>query len=280
LALLASIDFLPRITRPARAAVSKALFIAGCQFALYLAVVSRLGGTRLPLTVDFPTFYYAAVVYRAGGNPYDLSLLGKWAKSIGTDVYPLTYPPTSLPAFYPLGLAEIHASQLGFQLVSLLCLIYIFFNVIWTAEVEQWPKSWRIVSLVALISFYGVYENLRNGQVNIIATAAVVFAWMRAREDGRGGEVVTSAALSIAIFLKVYPVLLLIPFLIRRDFRVVAWVALFAVGDVLLAYITVPRETWQTWIFKVMPTGRFGSGSTCRGNRLMCSRSRTARRRS
>src|SRR5271154_190812 len=114
--LLAFTDFLPRITRPARAALGKALFIAGCQFALYLGVASRIGGTRLPLTVDFPTFYYAALVYRAGGNPYDLSLLGKWAKSIGTDVYPLTYPPPSLPAFYPLGLAEIHASQLGFQL--------------------------------------------------------------------------------------------------------------------------------------------------------------------
>lgn len=250
--------FLPAITRPASAALSKALFIASCQFALYLAVVTRIGSVQLPLTIDFPTFYYAALVYRAGGNPYDLSLLGKWAKSIGTYVYFLTYPPTSLPAFYPLGLAEIHASQLAFQLVSLLCLVYVFFIVIQTAEVEQWPKSWRSLGLVALIGFYAVYSNFLHGQVNIIATAAIVFAWMRARENGGGSDVVTAAALSIAIFIKVYPVLLLMPFLIRRDLRVVAWVAIFGAGDALLSYITVPREAWQTWIFKVLPTGRFG----------------------
>ena len=70
MALLESMGFLPAITRPASAALSKALFIASCQFALYLAVVTRIGSVQLPLTIDFPTFYYAALVYRAGGNPY------------------------------------------------------------------------------------------------------------------------------------------------------------------------------------------------------------------
>ncbi len=258
MALLGSSGFPPGITRPARAALSKALFIASCQFALYLAVVTRIGSVQLPLTIDFPTFYYASVVYRAGGNPYDISLLGKWAKSIGTYVYFLTYPPTSLPVLYPLGLAEIHVSQLDFQLVSFFCLVYVLFIVIRTAEVEQWPKSWRFVGLVALLGFYAIYSNFQHGQVNLIASAAIVFAWMRARENGGGSDIVTAAALSIAIFIKVYPILLLMPFLIRRDLRVVAWVALFAAGDALLSYLTVPREAWQTWIFKVMPTGRFG----------------------
>lgn len=258
MALLASTGFFAGTTRPARTALGKALFIAGCQFALYLTVASRIGRVRLPLAIDFPTFYFASVIYRAGGNPYDLSLLGELAKGTGTNVYPFLYPPTSLPAFFPLGLAGIDASQIIFQLVSFLCLVYVLFVVIRTAEEEQLPKSWRLVSLVALMGFYAIYSNFLHGQVNTMATAAIVFAWMKARANSGGGEVACAAALLIAILLKTYPVLLLMPFLIRRDFKVVAWVAIFAAGDALLSFITIPREAWQTWIFKVMPTGRFG----------------------
>ena len=62
-----------------------------------------------------------------------------------------------------------------------------------------------------------------------------------------GGEVACAAALLIATLLKTYPVLLLFAFLIRRDFKVVAWFTIFAAGDALLSWITVPRWS-MAWL--------------------------------
>jgi Glycosyltransferase family 87 len=130
--------------------------------------------------------------------------------------------------FFPVALAGFDASLLVFELLSFLCLLYVLFVVIRTAEEEQWPKSWRLVSLVALASFSAIDLTFNTGQVNIIATAAIVFAWMSARESGGRGEVASAAGLLIAILLKTYAALLLLPFLIRHDFKVLAWFAVFA----------------------------------------------------
>ncbi len=251
-----STDAVPRIFPHARAALGVALLIAGFQFAPYFPhlVGSQLGLTgSAQLTYDFPTFYRAAVAYRAGGNPYNLS-----TPSDGAKIFPFLYPPTSLPAFFLLALAGIDASLLAFQLVSFLCLTYVLFVVIWTAEEQQWPMSWRVVSLVVLTSFSAIYDTFQNGQVNIIATAAILFVWLRARESREGSGIACACAILIATLLKTYPVLLLVLFLIRRDFKVIAWFAIFAAGDALLSWMTVPREVWRTWIVDVMPTGRFG----------------------
>ncbi len=246
----------PRVAHPARAVLGMALFIACYQFAPYLAhlVGSPLGLVRAMRSIDFPTFYRAAGAYRAGGNPYDLSALGARAK--GVHVFPFLYPPTSLPVFFPLALAGFGASLFVFELLSFLCLVYVLFVVIQIAEEEQWPDSWRLVSLVALASFSAIDLTFQAGQVNIIATAAIVFAWMSARQSG--GEVACAGALLIATLLKTYPALLLLPFLLRRDFKVVAWFTIFAAGDALLSWLTVPRGVWQAWFVNVMPTGRFG----------------------
>jgi alpha-1,2-mannosyltransferase len=248
--------FLPGIVHPARAVLGMALLIACYQFAPYLAHLlgSPLGLVRAMQPTDFPTFYHAALAYRAGGNPYDLSTLS----GPGKHIFPFLDPPTSLPLFFPLALAGFDASLLAFELLSFLCLLYVLFVVIRIAEEEQWPKSWRLVSLVALASFSAIDLTFYTGQVNIIATAAIVFAWMRARESDGGGEVACAAGLLIAILLKTYPVLLLLPFLIRRNFKVLAWFAIFAAGDALLSWITVGHKLWQAWIVNVMPTGRFG----------------------
>jgi alpha-1,2-mannosyltransferase len=256
--VLSSGTFLPGIVHPARAVLGMALLIACYQFAPYLAHLlgSPIGLVRAMQPADFPTFYHAAVTYRAGGNPYELSTLAEGAK--GAHIFPFLHPPTSLPVFFPLALAGFDASLLVFELLSFLCLVYVLFVVIRTAEEEQWPKSWRLVSLVALTSFSAIDLTFNTGQVNIIATAAIVFAWMSARESGGRGEVASAAGLLIAILLKTYPALLLLPFLIRRDFKVLGWFAVFAAGDALLSWITVGHAVWQAWIVNVMPTGRFG----------------------
>ena len=257
--IVASISaMLGRVTHPTRTAVGLAVLIAGYSFAPFLPhlVAAQLGYAGNPAD-DLQTYYYAAVVLRGGGNPYSLSELSATAKG---HVYPFLYPPTSLPLFRQLALGGMNASLLGFQLISFLCLIYMLFVVINTAEEEQWPMSWRMVGLVSLASFSAIPMTFQAGQVNFMTTAAILFAWTTARRsDLRGGSAVACAgALLVATLLKTYPVLLLIVFLVRGDFKVVAWFAAFMAADALLAWLTIPHEVWRAWFVNVMPTGRFG----------------------
>jgi len=249
-----------RIATPSKVSLCVAVFIAVCQFAPFLAqdVARHLGWVHEPLPGDFPTFYYAAVLYRSGRNPYDLAVLANCGKIMDIQIFPFLYPPTSLPAFSPLALGAIDASLLAFQAIGFLCLIYVLFVVIRTAEREQWPTSWRQMGLLALASFSAIYLTFRNGQVNIVATAAMLFAWVRARENLEGYEAACAAALLITTLLKTYPVLLVLLFLIHRDFKVIAWFVLFTVADALLSYFTVQHGAWHSWTADVMPTGRFG----------------------
>jgi alpha-1,2-mannosyltransferase len=247
-----------RISHPAKSALAVALLIAGYAFAPFLPhlIAAKLGYNGIS-AADLRTFYRAAVITRAGGNPYDLTQLSAGATS---HIYPFLYPPTSLPAFLPLAFGGRNVSVFAFQLISFICLVYILFVVIRTAEEEKWPMAWCVVGLVSLASFSAISLTFQAGQVNFMATAAILFAWTTARlGDLRGGrEVACAIALLIATVLKTYPVLLVILFLIRGDFRVFAWFAIFMAANALLAWLTIPHDVWRAWIVNVMPTGRFG----------------------
>lgn len=252
---------LREVTHTTRTSVGLAVLIAGYSFAPFLPhlVAAQLGYAGKPAS-DLETFYYAAVALRSGGNPYNLSELSARAKD---HVYPFLYPPTSLPIFRPLALGGMNASFLAFQSISFLCLAYLLFVVIRTAQEEKWPMGWCMVGLASLASFSAIAQTFDAGQVNFIATAAILFAWMTVRKsDPQGGrEVACAAALVVATLVKTYPALLLIAFLVRGNFKVVAWFAALMAVDALLAWLTIPHEVWRAWIVNVMPTGRFGAAT-------------------
>jgi alpha-1,2-mannosyltransferase len=247
-----------QLSQSTRAAFGLAALIAGYLFAPFfaqlLAAPLGLTGTH---NEDFETFYYAAVTTRAGGNPYDLSELSATAKG---HVYPFLYPPDSLPMYFPLALGERIDSLVAFQLLSLVCLIYLLFAAIRTAQEEEWPMSWCIVGVVSLASFNAIPLTFQAGQNNFIATAAIMFAWVTARrnERGAGSDAACAGALVAATLVKTYPALLLIVFLFFGELRVVAWFSIFMAADVFLAWMMLPTEAWRTWAVHVLPTGRFG----------------------
>jgi hypothetical protein len=142
----------------------------------------------------------------------------------------------------------------------LLCLVYLLTVVVRIALKEEWPTSWCMVWLVSLASFYAIPLTFQGGQVNFMAVAAAAFArvWARERDLQGGAQILCAGAIFVATLIKTYPVLLLIVFLVRGDFKVLIWFFIFMAADALLAWLTVPREVWWSWIHDVMPTGRFG----------------------
>lgn len=203
-----------------------------------------------PFIRDFQTFFTAASTYRAGLNPYVLTV---------TDppINPFLYPPTSLPLFLPLSWFGQDISLLLFELISAACLVYLFFGILKTADEDGWPLAWRIVAIVALTSFYGIAQTLSYGQVNLIATAGLIYTWRSARA-GERNAFGCALGLFIATLIKTYPALLLLAFIVRRDWKVVGLFALLAAVDLAFTWATVPADVWRVYLGEIVPSGRFG----------------------
>ncbi len=203
-----------------------------------------------PFIRDFQTFFTAATNYRAGLNPYVLTV---------TDppINPFLYPPTSLPLFLPLSWFGQDISLLLFELISAGCLVYLFFGILKTADEDAWPLSWRIVAIVALTSFYGIAQTLSYGQVNLIATAGLIYTWRSARA-GDSNAFGCALGLFVATLIKTYPALLLLAFIVRRDWKVVGFFVLLGALDLAFTWATVPADVWQVYLGEIVPSGRFG----------------------
>jgi hypothetical protein len=88
-------------------------------------VVPRAGSAG-----DFSTFYYAALAFRRGLNPYDLAALTALAD--GTELAPFIYPPATLVLFVPftwLPLGAAMLAWLGLKLVLAAVLVALWWGV-------------------------------------------------------------------------------------------------------------------------------------------------------
>ena len=248
------------MSKPRRILLLAALLIAVFHFAPFLPhlVAASLGVARETpaISTDFPSFYMAAQAYGAGANPYDLMVADAASTTLRTKVFPFLYPPTSLPVFWPLSFAGFADSLLAFQIVSFASLVLLTFVILDTAETQAWPREWWIVAIITLMAFDAINTTVQNGQVNLIAAAAVLCAWQRARKGQ--AAIVCAIALLVATLLKVLPVLLIVPFLVRRDWKVVSWFALLLASTTAVAWVTVSPDVWRAWVSDVLPSGHFG----------------------
>lgn len=160
--------------------------------------------------------------FRPGGNDLTSYLLSARALWDGQSPYGLDTP---FPYIYPLFLA--------FVIISLAMLPYGAAVISWfaasvaalgavlvesafrrSADAGRWSAELSIAATV-LITFNIIQNNLLNGQVNFFVVLCCVLAVKQPR------AIVAGAWLGAAIALKLMPVLLVVYFLVRRQFRVV-----------------------------------------------------------
>lgn len=186
------------------------VFFAAQKFFLYGAK-----GYFLRAPQDFASYYLAAKGWLVGINPYDTERL--WS-TFGLDAgvfHPFLYPPFSLLAVMGLTILPPRAAGLVFLagsatllVVSLFLFARIFFE-----------KSTALTLAVVGFGFQPITSTFLIGQINAIVlalTALAVYFWAERRE--------TLAALCVAlgVALKLTPVFLLLFFLLRREYSLVA----------------------------------------------------------
>ncbi|MFL6529631.1 MAG: glycosyltransferase family 87 protein [Chthoniobacterales bacterium] len=224
-------------------------------FAYYHGVKLLPGGS-----VDFPTYHYAAeMVFLEGKSPYPPGAFDTASDQMGTLVVPYLYPPPSLLAFAPLALLSFSPGKTLMILASHVCYLWAIWLLL--TRLTPLPTERRlrdltiILSLVYLFLFDPAIVTLQLGQVNLIVLPFLFLALAGMRSNATAWKI--ALPLSIAILLKTYPALLLVPLLFRRQFKAIALTCAFFGVYTAIAALVLPLDVWSTWFQYVLPKGGY-----------------------
>ncbi len=236
--------------------------ITGVEYAVLWLSVLFLCGHTLPrawktLNTDFPNYYAAARLAQEG---YDTSRMYEWPwierekdhRSVDMRIIgllPIT--PFSTLAVWPLtGLAPLRAKHLWI-LLNLGFLI----PMAWMLQ-SMLALNYRRIALVIFFSF-PLHRNLLLGQFYILLLLLVVAAcWSYLR----GHRALAGALVAIAAACKIFPVLLSLFFIQRRDWRALVSGVLTGAVALGVSVGVFGLSAHRIWLQQVLPWVMRGEG--------------------
>ncbi len=213
-------------------------------FTLVTAVLSPLLDNPNALQTDFHYYYEAALRFRA--DPTQLYRVSD--DVIAGFAYP---PPAILPfvalSHLPLGNALLQLTIASYAAVVFSIALWIYYLT--RREVAVNVPTAMAAGLIA-VALGPTYSNAVFGQVNaFVLLCAVGFVAIGSRLPTVGG-----ALLAIGVWLKIYPVLMVVIGLWDRSaWRRIAYAAACALAVVVIALPIVPLSTYQSYVSEVLP---------------------------
>ena len=184
---------------------------------------------------DFGIYYLSAQLLHHGANPY-LTDLGPPAARLGFDpgvATRATDPPAFLLAVEPLTMLPLEASQRVWFAINLGALLLAIFLLLGREESGLTGTTALSLAVLALL-FPPVGNNLVDGQskTQILLLLVIMIRMLDRKRERAAGLMLAAAGL-----LRVFPLLLLGYFLIRRRWRVVTYTIVgLAVGGLVTMF--------------------------------------------
>lgn len=220
----------------------------------YLYLVVRSGVALVgDEFMDLPSFHQAAkAVFVEGRSPYTEAFLDRAGRQSGHVVFPYLYPPPSLLFLLPLAPLSHAGTALAVLIVNHLCVwLFLWLFVRRVLDLDLADAAFWLVSAWFFV-FDPLVETIRLGQVNLLVLVLLVLFWTLLRHGAT--PVLLAAPLTVAILLKVYPVIF-VPYLAFRRAGAAAWCLLYGIGVSLLSVFVLPASVWGDWVANVVPTG-------------------------
>ncbi len=245
----------------------------GVEWVIALAITVAAGALFLngsffsawdALHIDLSINLVASHALRDGANPYGLTTLAQRAQDLGSPtilIYSQLFtsyiqPPTSALILTPLSyLAWRDATHVALVVNHVFLLAAIVIGQITVRPTL--PMRWVIAGVAVMLAFYNQIDTsfaLGQWDATLCLLLSIGF-WGYAR----GKAPVAGAAIALGAAIKLIPVLLLIYFLWRREYRIVLWGG--AIGLLLLvgsaAY--VGTDVYHTYLTETLPALLKGS---------------------
>ena len=208
--------------------------------------------------VDFPPLYSATkVVFDQHLSPYREHAFDEQALALGRPVPPYIYPPPSLLLFFPLHFVDYDTAKALMLVVNHLCLLgaiaFLFGRLFREEFLHASSQLTAALVIIYVLLFDPAVVTLHLGQVNFLLLICLAFMWHALKRNGR--PLAIAIPLTLAIVIKTYPALLVLPLLLRKRYRAAGWtIGLFIVACAA-SYFLLPHAIWNDWIVNVLPTG-------------------------
>ena len=268
-------------SRDSRLALAALVVLAVLALRVIVEAVPIAGSVASELDVggwnrDFVQEYLVARAVQDGRDPYVplVDLAGDYlpaavARSLPN---PTPHPPTLIPFIRPLGTLPFEMAGLvwlGLQLVAVVGLALVLAAWCRGGKLAGRRSLRDLLLAVALVLVWPpTAVDILQGQLGLVLTALFVAGWYAA---ARGHERLAGIALGLAMSVKLVPGLLLLHFLIRRQFRVVGWSALtfgtvaltalsyLGVGPFLTYMSQAVPQTSEIWLASYWNNSVFGA---------------------
>lgn len=198
--------------------------------------------------LDFSAYWTAAqLAFSPEGAPYDwrtLTRLGREWLPERSQVPGFIYTPVSLLAFAVFKGMEFTTAAGVMLLVNLLAAAAAFAFLARTLELRS-SRRMFVCGAIYTLCFAPLYDSLGLGQVNpvlLLLLCAVWHAYRSHRAAWAGG-----LAAAAAVFLKFHFGLLLLPVLLRGQWRLAVWGTAFLALGVSLSEALLPFDAWAQW---------------------------------
>jgi hypothetical protein len=160
-----------------------------------------------------------------------------------------THPPPAVLLTIPLARLEYREAFLLWSLLSL----GLFGVTIWLL-VRQFTirlsAAWLVSGIAALLVWYPFREQVLQGQINLVLLFLPVISWAAHR---CAWHWTAGAALGAATAIKLFPGLLLVYFVVRRQWRVVASSAAMLIAITVLCALVLGMRTYAVYLGEVLP---------------------------
>ncbi len=252
----------PKPRKPGYSA--RALFCALFVF-LYAPFAYNFGWKFLPGgSADYPSYHCAAMLtFAEHKSPYGSAAFDFASQELGRKVHPYLYPPPSLLAFWPFSKLAFSPGKAALLVVSHLGYLTAIWLILSRLTLLPNEREKRVLTVVLSLLYFLLFDpaivTLAVGQINLLVLPFLCLALVGMRQNFAPWRI--ALPLSVAILLKTYPVLLLLPLFFHRRFKAILLTCLFFAAFTALAALVLPSEVWGSWLREVLPQGGYANNA-------------------
>ncbi len=197
-----------------------------------------------PTKADISSYYDGGFRLREGMSLYreDIDLTV-------TDLQ-YVYPPPL--AFFMLVFPNLLTAMWGGAIISLIAFgLAIRLMIAELApQLAQISSPQRTLGLVGLLFYLPLFHHLVWGQIQLVLLWLIVIAWYCLRHTN---DALAGCAFGLAIALKLYPVIFLLPLLAQRRWKAAAWTILSSSAILLGSFMLVGWDQLDRYLNQVLP---------------------------
>ncbi|MFC3890472.1 glycosyltransferase 87 family protein [Lentzea rhizosphaerae] len=200
--------------------------------------------------------YLDLQVYRTGGTAWlqGLPLYVDFPGELDGPQLPFTYPPIAAVIFSVLTVVPVWAANALVVIVNFLCLSLVSFLV--TRRLTARPNVvWTVAPAVAIAgtALEPVISTFLFGQINLVLMALVVVDCLAVRDPRLRGVLV-----GLAAAIKLTPLIFLLYFLVRRDWRAAITSMVTFLGLAAAGFLFAAEDSAEYWFHALLDPSRAG----------------------